>query len=415
KTPPSGLPLRGDQATVLITGTTGALGSNLLAQLLASPDVSRVYALNRSHASQALPKRQAASLIDQGLDPALLCLQKLVLLEGDTTQRELGLRRPTFELLQRTVTHIILNGQHFLTIFTLTDLPKFEPAIKGARNLVDFALSSTAGVLPVVQFISSITVPRNAEPAPGVPALEEPILRAELVVGMGYGEAKWVVERMLQIATEQTGLPTLSVRVGLLGGGKSGCWDKDAWAPLVVRSAAALGCLPDASHVRPRPRPSPAAQLTPAQEVTWMSVPDAAAVLADLLGAEAGRPVLHAVHPRPTAWRTVFRPYAAALGVPLVPFSEWMRRLQQRDDAPASTLMGVWHVVTVRLLPFRRLFNNDCGLDDLARFEDIDMRKARALSPALDGMEPIRGDEVQGWFEYWARTGVLSAVGRARL
>ncbi len=46
--------------TVVITGTTGCFGSHLLAQLLQSPDVARVYALNRQSSGDvvALQERQ---------------------------------------------------------------------------------------------------------------------------------------------------------------------------------------------------------------------------------------------------------------------------------------------------------------------------------------------------------------------
>lgn len=46
--------------TIVITGTTGCFGSHLLAQLLQTPDVARVYALNRQSSGDvlALQERQ---------------------------------------------------------------------------------------------------------------------------------------------------------------------------------------------------------------------------------------------------------------------------------------------------------------------------------------------------------------------
>ena len=60
--------------TVLVTGTTGRLGSHLLAQLLERMDVARVYALNRGApgSEEALGKRSRAAFRQWGLDESLL-------------------------------------------------------------------------------------------------------------------------------------------------------------------------------------------------------------------------------------------------------------------------------------------------------------------------------------------------------
>lgn len=77
---------------VLITGTTGLFGSNLLAQFLKSPRVTKVYALNRKKSRPAsVVERQASLLQASGLDPALARHPKLTILEGDTRHSDLGL------------------------------------------------------------------------------------------------------------------------------------------------------------------------------------------------------------------------------------------------------------------------------------------------------------------------------------
>ena len=76
---------------VLLTGSTGALGSHLLALLLQSPVVQLIYCLNRVSSSKSIPERQKEAFLSQGLDVASLHSDKIVLYEGDVTKPGFGL------------------------------------------------------------------------------------------------------------------------------------------------------------------------------------------------------------------------------------------------------------------------------------------------------------------------------------
>jgi len=80
--------------TYLLTGTTGGLGSNMLAQLLASSTVIHVYAFNRPSRSATSEARHRSAFEKRGLDTSLLSSKKLVYVEGD-------LNAPTFALNDR--------------------------------------------------------------------------------------------------------------------------------------------------------------------------------------------------------------------------------------------------------------------------------------------------------------------------
>lgn len=82
--------------TVLLTGTTGALGTMLLASLVSSPQVRRVYALNRK-ASKNLLDRQVAALQERGVDQCIATSSKVVLVEIDLGEERMGLSSETFE------------------------------------------------------------------------------------------------------------------------------------------------------------------------------------------------------------------------------------------------------------------------------------------------------------------------------
>lgn len=84
--------------TVLVVGTRGGLGSNILALLLESRAVRRVYSLNRVRLDgKTRQERQADEFTLQGLDAFLAFSSKLTLLEGDTAHPTLGLDSAVFD------------------------------------------------------------------------------------------------------------------------------------------------------------------------------------------------------------------------------------------------------------------------------------------------------------------------------
>ena len=87
----------GGQLVVLLTGSTGNLGSQMLASLLRDARVKTVYALNRpSSGSRTIQQRQAERFADKALDISLLSSDRLVYLEGEASHAHLGLRESVY-------------------------------------------------------------------------------------------------------------------------------------------------------------------------------------------------------------------------------------------------------------------------------------------------------------------------------
>jgi FlaA1/EpsC-like NDP-sugar epimerase len=83
---------------VLLTGSTGNLGSYLLSTLVHQQNVNRIYCLNRRSTMRVdLAERQKKTLGELGLDTSILSSPKVVLLEGDVAQDRLGLENDIFE------------------------------------------------------------------------------------------------------------------------------------------------------------------------------------------------------------------------------------------------------------------------------------------------------------------------------
>lgn len=80
-----------DGAVVLLTGSTGNIGSHILASLLSDDRVVRVYAMNRGDSSAAAAERQKAAFEDRGLPLDLLSGGKFIPLTGDLGREQFGL------------------------------------------------------------------------------------------------------------------------------------------------------------------------------------------------------------------------------------------------------------------------------------------------------------------------------------
>ena len=76
---------------VLLTGSTGNIGSHILEALLRDPRILRIYAFNRPSTRQvSLLDRHRERFEDKDFDKALLASEKLVFLEGDASRDNLG-------------------------------------------------------------------------------------------------------------------------------------------------------------------------------------------------------------------------------------------------------------------------------------------------------------------------------------
>lgn len=83
---------------VLLTGSTGGLGSFLLENLLRNGQVSKIYAYNRpSKGGITMQDRQKAAFVDKGFDLKYLDSERLVYVEGDADLPLLGLTSELYE------------------------------------------------------------------------------------------------------------------------------------------------------------------------------------------------------------------------------------------------------------------------------------------------------------------------------
>nr|GAT45908.1 acetyl-CoA synthetase-like protein [Mycena chlorophos] len=345
-----------DGHVVLLTGSTGGLGSHILDLLLRNPSVLRVYAFNRRGGS-LIADRQAAAFRDRGLDVAMLASEKLVYLDGDSARQDLGLSQSFHAQLRQSITAIIHNAW---ALDFNKSLMSFEPHVRGARNLVDLALAADARLL----FTSSIASAQSWDGMKG-PFPEEMQLDAGVAVGNGYGESKYIAERILAASPVRG----TSFRIGQ-----------------IAVSSITIGSFPSDS----------------AASVSWILPETVAQTIVDvaLLSSEIEQPfALNLVHPRPVSWDAVFGAMAREAKVPLVPLAEWIAQIGAQ--AKTATAKDLKRVPAIKLMEFLKAAAAGAGQVQFST------EKAQGVSPVLREARELGEEDVKAWMAYWQAVGFI--------
>ncbi|KAF7362617.1 General substrate transporter [Mycena venus] len=382
------------ESAVLLTGSTGSLGSQILESLLRDARVKKVYALNRpSRQARSLLESQLAVFEDKGLDACLLSSPKLLLIEGQTDEKDLGLAVEMFNEIRDAVTVIIHNA--WMVDFNMA-LSSFEPHIRGTRNLVDFA--STCPLAPRFVFTSSISSALGWDRTRGPCPEELTELGGDIGGSTGYGQSKFVAEQIIG----KSGMTASILRIGqVCGAPPNGAWATNDWFPILVKTSLNLGFLPLADGV-----------------VSWIDFKMVSEAVLDVSLSALGPEflVFNAVHPRPVSWNHVINAIQSEIqktssSVPeLVPFPEWCAHL---DAAAAEAAVNTKEKLPgIKLLHFFRHLANGFGGSTSPSGSEFGLcgfstEKMRTISCAIGDARRIGDEHVKAWVEYWSSIGFI--------
>lgn len=233
---------------VIVTGTTGTLGTQILVKLLSDPKVCSIHCLDRSIGA----KERVTHSLASWSPPVAVDDSRVSFHQADYSKPDWGLPSSLAAELRSTTTVIIHNAwkvdfNHALDSFEAVH-------VRGIRNLVDF--SAKCATRPRVVFISSISAVFNwraattsgstfpitviPERLPATPVAAQPT---------GYAESKAVAERILAAAASSTDANISILRIGQIAGpigaGNGGRWNAHEWFPLLLKTSQALGRVPD--------------------------------------------------------------------------------------------------------------------------------------------------------------------------
>ncbi|KAI1786493.1 acetyl-CoA synthetase-like protein [Ganoderma leucocontextum] len=371
-------PREGDKDVVLITGTTGGFGCDVLEHLLRDERVEKVYAFNRP-GSQAM-ERQLARFRERSLDESLLFTPKFRMVEAALDVPGFGIDHRLLSEIQTSLTHIIHNT--WTVNFVLT-LSSFESDLKAVRNLVELSWSSPHSPQPKIQFTSSIGVFEHCTILPPFPEVP---LEPSYALGSGYSESKWIAEQVLHNVAERAGIPSVVVRLGQISGDKTGHWNEREWFPALVKSALFTRCLPDVDG-----------------EASFVLSYSAGRAFVEMRSSPES--ILHLVHPRPISWHDLIAPIAQELEVPLVPYATWLAALESSAE---GSLDAARENPALRLLDFFRSSAEGNEKPPLGLWR-LATKKAVEASETLARMPQLEEADVRRWVAAWRTSGFLNA------
>lgn len=363
-----------ESQTVLLTGSTGALGSYLLDFLCSSSRVARVICLNR--AENGL-ERQTSVSSGRGLSTDF---REVEFLHADLGRDNLGLDVADYARLQNEVDRVIHN--QWPVNFNLA-VESFESHIRGVRHLIDFSAGARKSV--PITFISSIGTLDGWNEPHSVP---ERSLDDLTISSTGYGRSKLVSSLILDKATEMSGIPSEIIRVGQIAGplGEKGMWNRQEWLPSIVASSLYLEALP--------------ADLGIMNTVDWAPIEKIAQTILEVSGitteisAEDIHGYFHGVNPSKTTWSALapaVKDFYGARIKRLVPFAEWVRALEETQ----ATIEDVSRNPAVKLLDTYRAWNVAQG------GFDMETTRTGRYSKTTREMEAVSPGLMKHWCRQW--------------
>ncbi|KAL2209399.1 acetyl-CoA synthetase-like protein [Sarocladium strictum] len=343
---------------VLLTGSTGSLGSYILDHLMESPTVEELWALNRSENAES---KQTQLNQQRGLRTDFAA-SNVHFLHARLDEKFLGLPEATYEDIASRSTHII--DVRWQVDFNLS-LASFESNIKGVRHLVDLAHKGSNATKTIrYLFTSSIGV-ANRQSNDSDSTEEKPLDDYE-GASSGYGESKLLAENILLEAARKSGVGVTICRVGQIAGPvrerhKQGAWTRKEWLPTLIDASTRLSLLPST--------------LGRNETTDWIPVDLLSSIIFEMAtgkGQSAGHSrILHAVNPQKAQWNTSVLPVACN------------------------------SLEAVKLLPFFK------GLLSGGQGSEFKTTEAVAISPTLRELPAVGADWTTRWLEQWGYTASL--------
>ncbi|KAI0172477.1 putative NRPS-like enzyme [Hypoxylon sp. FL1284] len=384
---------------VVLTGSTGTIGTYILNALLERPGFGHVFALNRGAdgGGAAQTKRfAAAGLATDALD------RRVTFLRADLARPSLSLDKETYETLRARASLVIHNAWPVNFNMPLT---AFRPQLAGLANL--FALAAAGKPPASVLFVSSVAaVSGRAGPAPEAVLSPDDVACDAARRTNGYGRSKLASELLCDAAARRLGVRVAVARVGQVAGAARcpGVWNRAEWLPSLALSSLHLGCVPDGLGPR-------------FSDVDWIPSDALAEVVVDIASAPSpttGAAVFNLRNPRTAKWDALVPAIRDARRPPLqvVPPAAWLRRLEDSvaaavaaggDDAGDLAKAAAANPA-IKLVDFYRggLWPSDAAAEQSSSTQEpMVVERALAASPTLRGLPPVGAEWMRKWVGEW--------------
>ncbi|KAK9791671.1 hypothetical protein SCARD494_07460 [Seiridium cardinale] len=369
----------GQGQTVILTGSTGMLGSYMLDAMAQSSRVKRIICLNRAEDGGA--EQQSRSANERTLDKTFG--GKAEFYHVDASLANLGLPETLYTRLLAEADRIIHNAW---PVNFHMPVKSFEKYIRGVRNFADFAAKASKRV--AVIFIASVATVMRWDPRRGI--VPEARFDDMSLADGGYGRSKMVSALILDDASQAGNFPAASIRVGQIAGpdAGNGVWNRHEWFPSIVASSLYLKALP--------------ADLGAMNGIDWTPTERIANLVLEVGGItqevkpETISGYFHGVNPSTTEWSTLAQAirefYGAARLPEMISFKEWVTRLeatQAVDGNPGVKLLDTYRGMLA-------------GDDSANRGRVvISMERTMGQSPTMRNSAAITPELMKQWCRNW--------------
>jgi thioester reductase-like protein len=318
-------------------------------------------------------------------------MSKIVPLATALGQHRLGLDDELYEVLRTSVTTIIHGA--WAVNFNMSLRSYEEPYISSVAHLLDLAMHSPWSPKPTFCLLSSVASVLREKNSP----VREVLYDWEATSDMGYGQSKWVAEKICDVAAQHAQshgveLPVKILRIGQVAGDtRYGMWNPTETIPIMVQSAMTTGTLPITEG--------------PLDTHFWLPVDLAAASIVELalqkpLGkSEGSASVFHVSNTTPVRWSSEFLPALRRHGMlfEAVPVSDWLRLLEKLnlsvEDNPACRLLE-WFKIKYEPKVDSEVQDNNL---------EMDLTNSRQCSSSLRSGVQISDELIGKFLTYWTQ------------
>jgi amino acid adenylation domain-containing protein/thioester reductase-like protein len=309
-------PHEGPLESVLLTGATGFFGAFVLAELLRNTR-ARVVCLVRAPSLESARARIATALSQRGCSVASDVLgARVSYVCGDIARPWLDLTPDGFQGLSADVDTIIHAAARVSML-----LPYETLRASNAVGLQWVLRLAMMGRPKTLHHVSTVDVLADTDPSEPDALAERPAGASPALLTGGYGQSKWVAEKLVERARAR-GIQAKIYRPGrLMGHSANGAFNDNDFLVQLLDACGRIGTAPVLDV-----------------QVDITPVDAAAAALVRLASVGSDRHVLHLVHPQTLSWGELIET-AIAQGYPLrlVPHARWSSALQELAAADEQT------------------------------------------------------------------------------
>ena len=375
--PPARARRPGLPRVIFLTGATGFVGAFLLHELLSRTSAEvrcLVRAATPEEGGGRLRRRLEGLQLWEGAFEA-----RIVPVAGDLTRPRLGLECQELERLAEHVDMIYHCGARVSEIQPYSTLKGAN--VEGTREVVRLAFRAAADL----HHVSTLDVFPSSAPG-GFVAYEGAPPEPWQELDRGYGQSKWVAEKLVANARER-GLSARVYRLGAISGHSlTGIGNPDDFMSRYLVGCIELGLVPEEAAP---------ADLTPVDYL-------ARALVHLSLNGEDKAGVYHFANPCPLPMPEVAE-YVRGVGHPLeaVPYRRWREALVERAEHDSESALAA----------FVPLFGPELGQAAMTQASEfaVDQSHTRAAL-AGSGIEcpPVDSTLLESYLRFFRRQGLLS-------